>query len=336
MPIVSILVPCYNEQETISLLLEAVYRQTYPLEEIEVIIADGMSNDQTRERISAYCATHPRLHTRVVDNPKRAIPAALNRAIEEAQGEYIIRLDAHSVPTPDYVSRCMQALEEKRGDNVGGVWRIQPGGRGWIARSIAAAAAHPLGVGDALYRLGGQAQAVDTVPFGAYKRQDIIQIGKYDESLLTNEDYELNVRLRQSGGIVWFDPAIQSTYFARTRLSDLARQYWRYGYWKAQMLIRYPATIRWRQALPPLFTASLPSLGLLAIIFPAAGWLLAIELSVYLLVLAAAGAQQMLKKHDLALLIGVPLAIVLMHLSWGYAFLWGLVRPAHKVSNLEA
>jgi succinoglycan biosynthesis protein ExoA len=321
MSAVSIIVPCYNEQATIGLLLQALYSQTFPLEDMEVIIADGLSTDQTREEIEAFCEAHPDLTVRVVDNPQRVIPAGLNRAIEAAMGDIIIRLDAHSIPYPDYVARCINDLQAGLGDNIGGVWEIQPGDQSWQARAIASAAAHPLGVGDARYRVGGQSQAVDTVPFGAFRRSLIDQIGAFDEDLLTNEDYEFNVRVRKSGGKVWLNPSIRSRYFARRTFGALAQQYWRYGFWKARMLRRYPETFRWRQ-LSGLFVLSFLVLGILGIWKPVARWLLGIELGIYALALLAAGLQEAFRKRDLALLLGVPLAIATMHLTWGAAFLW--------------
>jgi succinoglycan biosynthesis protein ExoA len=322
---VSIVVPCYNEEATISPLLEALYSQNFPCEDLEVIVADGMSTDQTRQRIAEFQNQHPDLKVRIVDNPKRNIPAGLNRAIEAALGEFIVRLDAHCVPRPDYVAGCVAALEQGKGENVGGVWEIQPGGKGWPARAIAVAAAHPLGVGDARYRYTETAQHVDTVPFGAYRRELVKKIGPYDEDLLTNEDYEFNVRVRQGGGKIWLDPAIRSVYFARADFGSLARQYSRYGYWKARMLRRYPDTMRWRQALPPAFVASLALFALLSIWFPYIGGLFVIELITYAFILFLVGLHTGWKHHDLALVPGVPLAIATMHFAWGSAFLWSVI-----------
>jgi succinoglycan biosynthesis protein ExoA len=325
MPQVSVIVPCYNEQDTIRLLLDAIYAQTYPRQEIEVVVADGRSTDQTREQITAFQQDHPDFRVSIVDNPQRNIPSALNQAIAAAQGEVIVRLDAHSVPRPDYVAGCVEALEKGLGDNVGGVWEIQPGGDGWRARVIATAAAHPLGVGDAHYRYTEQAQKVDTVPFGAFRRSLIGKIGPFDESLLTNEDYEFNARLRQSGGSVWLDPGIRSIYFSRSTFSDLARQYWRYGYWKARMLRRYPNTLRWRQALPPLFVLSLFIMLLLSVWFNFARWIFMIELVSYVSVLLAVGIKTGINKRDFAMIPGVPTAIASMHIAWGSAFLWSMM-----------
>jgi len=149
---------------------------------------------------------------------------------------------------------------------------------------------------------------------------------RFDETLLTNEDYEFNVRVRQHGGRVWLDPEIRSVYFARSSLRSLAHQYWRYGYWKARMLRRYPGTIRWRQALPPLFVVSLVGLLCLSPWFAFARLALAIEALLYLAALLVASLQIAFRHKDLSLLVGVPLAVIAMHFSWAGGFLWSLVR----------
>lgn len=326
MPIVSIIVPCYNEQATINSLLEAIYAQEYPRTEMEVIISDGMSTDSTRTVISAFQRAHPDLAIRVIDNRARTIPSGLNLAIDAALGRYILRLDAHCVPYPDYVARSIRALEDGLGSNVGGVWVIRPGADDWVAASIAAAAAHPLGVGDALYRHATQAAVVDTVPFGAYRKSLVDEIGKYDESLLTNEDYEFNTRIRQAGGRLWLDPEIRSVYFARATLGALARQYWRYGFWKWRMLQRYPGTLRWRQALPPLFVLGLV-VGVLLSLFFSVLWYLVIVVSIlYFLALFFAALQTAVRRRQACLLFGLPLAIPVMHVSWGSGFLWSMFK----------
>lgn len=325
MRLVSIIVPCYNEQRTIRWLLDALYAQTYPHQKLEVVIADGLSTDQTREEIVSFQKNCPDLKVVVVDNPKRSIPAGLNRAIVESKGDYIVRLDAHSIPHPDYVERCISVLLEEQVDNVGGKWEIRPGGEGWLAESIAIAAAHPLGVGDARYRIGGKAQEVDTVPFGAFRRELIEKIGGFDESLLSNEDYEFNARIRQYGGKVWFDPGIRAVYFARRNLFELAQQYWRYGYWKARMLLRYPRTFRWRQ-LAGFFVLSLIVFGVLGIWFLSARRVLFVEVGIYLLVLLFSGLEIAWQRRYIPFIIGIPLAIATMHFSWGVAFLWSLFK----------
>jgi len=329
-PRVSVIVPCYNEQSTIRLLLEALLEQTYPRAEMEVIVADGLSTDGTRDVVTAFQKDFPDLCVRVVENAKRSIPSGLNRAIEAARGEILLRLDGHSMPYSDYVENCIQAHEEGRGANVGGVWEIRPGAETWIAESIAAAAAHPLGVGDALYRHTKQAAEVDTVPFGSFRRALIDQIGFFDEALLSNEDYEFNARVRESGGRVWLDPSIRSVYFARSTLLELIRQYWRYGFWKWRMLRRYPATLRWRQALPPLFVISLIGLAILSIFIPLARSLLAGELLLYFSIMILAGFRLAIQQRKAYFIPGLPLAIAAMHLSWGSGLLWSILSSSFQ------
>ena len=325
MPLVSVIVPCFNEQDTITLLLKAIYSQDFSLSDIEVIIADGLSTDNTRERISEFHANYPELNLEIIENKDRSIPAGLNRAIEVAKGEIIIRLDAHSMPYSDYIRLCVEALRSGLGDNVGGVWEIRPGGNSWQARAIAKSAAHPLGVGDAQYRYSQRAQTVDTVPFGAFYRTLIDKVGFFNEDLLTNEDYEFNTRIREKGGRIWLDPKIKSVYFARASFLSLARQYWRYGYWKARMLMSNPKTIRWRQALPPLFILSLVILIISSIWFPIAQWIVSLELLLYILALLALGTHLAFRNRDTGFLLGIPIAMAVMHMCWGSGFLWSIL-----------
>jgi len=326
-PNVSIIIPCFNERTTIHLLLEALYNQTYPRSAMEVVISDGGSTDGTQAAIEDWHARHADLNISVIENPAQTIPAALNAAIKASTGEIIVRLDAHSEPRKDYVERSVNALLDGRGQNVGGVWDIHPSSDHWIAQSIAAAAGHPIGVGDARYRYSDQPAVVDTVPFGAFERKLLNQIGMFDETLLANEDYEFNTRIRQAGGKIWLDPGIRSVYYARANLKALARQYWRYGFWKRQMLRRYPDTIRWRQALPPAFVVVLVLLILLAPFIKLMLWALIALMTIYSLVLLLAGLQIAIRKKKVFFLWGVPLAIVCMHFSWGAGFLWGIIHP---------
>ncbi|MFH2039505.1 MAG: glycosyltransferase family 2 protein [Chloroflexota bacterium] len=325
MQLVSIIIPCYNEQRRIFNLLNAIYEQTYPREFIEVIIADGISTDNTRSIIEDFVLTYPDLTIHLIDNPKRTIPSGLNRGIKASRGEIIIRIDAHSQPYPDYIERCVDALESGLAENVGGIWEIQPGNQSWIAQSIAAASALPLAVGDALYRHATKSAYVETVPFGAFKREMLALIGFFDETLLTNEDYEFNSRILQSGGRIWLDPKIRSQYFARSTLSALSKQYWRYGYWKWKMLRRYPKTLRWRQALPPLFLFSL-ILTITTTFFNHQLWIIPTgELMIYFLFLLVVGFQTSLRKKNWKLFFGIPPAISTMHFSWALGLLWSII-----------
>lgn len=322
---VSMIIPVYNGAKTIQDLLAAICEQDFPLSEIEVIIADGMSTDDTRQKVKEFAESVPELKIKLIDNPQRNRSSGLNLAYKASSGEYIMRMDAHSFPHPFYIKYCLRDLEAGLGDNVGGVIQIKPANNSWIAQSIAAAAGHPLGVGDASYRIGSKAREVDTVAFGAYHSSLIDRIGGYDETLLINEDYEFNVRVRKSGGKVWLDPEISAHYVARSNLKDLAVQYWNYGYWKLIMLLRYPETIRWRQ-LAGFFVLSWIVLGFLGIWLLAARWLLFLEAVIYGSALLYAGTRTALEKNNPDLVFGMPLAIATMHFSWGSGFLWSLIR----------
>ena len=324
MPRVSVIIPCRNEEKRIGALLESLYSQSYATNDMEVVIADGMSLDGTRQIIQDFSTSHPDLTIRVVDNVKQIIPAALNVAINAAEGEFIVRMDAHSVPDVEYVKNSVDDLLAGKGDNVGGVWKIQPGNDTWVAKSIVEATSHPLGVGGAKYRYTTEAEEVDTVPFGAFRKDLINQIGGFDESLLTNEDYEFNVRIRQNGGKIWLNPAIFCNYYARETFGLLAKQYWRYGFWKAKMLKRYPETARPRQILPPLFVLGV--VGLIGLSFLSKIFLFGLIsiLMFYLIVLLFVGTQVAIKKKYLPFVFGMPISIMLMHFVWGSAFWVGL------------
>jgi glycosyltransferase involved in cell wall biosynthesis len=329
-PQISIVIPCYNEEKTIQALLEAIREQTIPLEELEVIIADGFSTDNTRTRIHDYSIAHPELRIQVIDNEKKVIPAGLNLAIRAARGEIIVRMDAHAVPALDYIERSIAALKAGLGDNIGGVIDIHPGSDKWIAHSIAIATAHPLGVGDAKYRWAKTAGESDTVAFGCYYKSTVERIGYFNESLFVNEDYEFNARLREMGYKIWVDPAIRAVYYSRPSLRSLARQYFTYGFWKVRMLRLYPRTLRWRQALPPLFVLWLLMLLLVSIFWIPARWVLLGTLVLYCLVLVIGSMNQALRQNGRTLLCGVPIAIMTMHLSWGSGFWISLFRPSHS------
>jgi succinoglycan biosynthesis protein ExoA len=327
-PSVSVIIPCRNEQATIARVLEAIFIQGYPLDRLEVVIADGLSEDKTRDEIEGFRGSHPELKILVVDNPKQTIPAALNTAIESSSFEIIIRLDGHAIPGENYLVRAVEDLQLKKGDNIGGVWIIKPGRETVIGRSIALAASNRIGVGDATYRLAGKEGPVDTVPFGVFRKDLWIRIGGFNESLLTNEDYEFNARIRNQGGVVWLDPAIRSEYIARGTLKELSKQYWRYGFWKNRMLRKFPQTLKWRQALPPLFILSLFLLAIFSFGSEYARLLLMVIILIYFLVLLIVSIFTAIGEGDLKLLLGIPLAISTMHFSWGMGFWASFLSPS--------
>ena len=322
------IVPCYNEAGAIKGLLQGLIEQSFDLEQLEVVIADGGSTDGTVGVIEEFRKQHPEMLLRVIRNADQTIPAGLNKAISEANGSTIVRLDAHSRPNVDYIQRSMETLAATRAANVGGMWHIRASDNGLISRSIAAAAASWLGAGDAKYRVGGEAGAVDTVPFGAYPREWLEKVGPFDETLLTNEDYEYNYRLRQAGGTVWFDPSIRSAYFARESLGALLRQYARYGFWKSRMLLKHPGSLRLRQLIPGAFVLTILILAVVSLVSAEARPLLAALLGTYAAVVLTASVISAARARDIGMLAGYPIAIAVMHFAWGGAFLWGLLTGA--------
>lgn len=330
MNFVSVIVPCYNEEKNIGFLLEALNQQIYPHELIEIIIIDGQSTDQTLTVINNEKEKYNKLSIKVISNPQKNIPSALNIGIRNSSGEIIVRMDAHSIPDPNYLKFCVEDLNNKMGSNVGGRWIIIPGSESKMGKCISLAASHPFGVGDAKYRYSSESGYVDTVPYGAFSRDLVEEIGYYNEDLLANEDYEFNVRIRNSGKKIYFDPRIKTQYIARDTIMSLSKQYWRYGYWKFRMLRNYPDTLRWRQAIPPIFVAGIILLILMAIIIPKAWIILSTITLLYVLILSIGTLQVIDIKTESYCLLGTPIAIIVMHFSWGLGFIYSLASGFGK------
>ncbi len=323
---VSVVIPCYNEANFIRKVLENLADQ-YDSSRYEIIVVDGRSEDRTRDEIEAFKSTRPELPVVLVDNPARNIPVALNLGIAAARGEIIARMDAHAVPSEGYVRRCVEVLSQEDAGVVGMPCHVLAGADTMLARAIASAVSHPFGIGDAKYRLSkGVAlqEAVDTVAFSCFRKSLWQELGGFNESLLTNEDYDFNYRVRRCGQQVILDRSGHCDYFARTTLRELAAQYFRYGHWKAQMVKLHPRSIRMRHSIAPAFVASLVVLALAGLVWQVARWLLLVELSVYLLLALGAGWQAARKTGDLGMTLLMPVVFATIHLTWGVSFIRGL------------
>lgn len=307
-PSVTVAVPALNEADHIEACLASVAAQTYPAI-TEVLVIDGGSEDNTRSLAAAF----PKV--RLMDNPRRIQATALNLAIDHGRGEVLVRVDGHCELAPDYVERCVRALEATGAAMVGGA--MDPVGEGMIGKGIAAALTSRLGAGPARFHTGGASGFVDTVYLGAFRRQLAHEAGGYAEDMATNEDAEFAVRMRPSGGI-WFDPAIRSTYTPRRSLRGLARQFYRYGRGRATTVRRHPGSLSPRQLAAPALVVGLFS-----------PWRLGVIGAYTVLV---AGRSLMRVRHDGPATVGFLLAMPAMHLPWGAGFLLGLVRPSHSAS----
>lgn len=325
-PTISVLIPVLNEARYLPHCLDSIFTQNYPPDLVEVLVIDGGSTDNTREIVASYRHRYPNL--RLLINPSGGIAAALNLGIQAASGEIIVRVDGHTVLAPEYLRRCVIALEVYGADAVGGVY--QPIGVSSWGEVIATVMAHPLGGGPAIFRQSRRRRWADTVYLGAWRKDTLLHLGGFNECLEANEDYELFYRLRRQGGRVLFDPKIRSWTVTRNSLRALWRQYVRYGFWKAQMLRQHPRALRLRQLPAPSLVA-----GFWILLF--LGWRIAWAplVALGLLVAYAVGAAAV--AGEIALQVGWKhwwrawVALWVMHWGWGMGFWHGLfARPKRR------
>jgi len=312
--------PVLDAASTIAEAVASALGQDYE-GELEVVIGHGPSRDGTADVLEQY-ANNPRI--RVVPNPSGRTPSGLNTAIAASRGEIIVRCDAQTRLSTSYVRRAVEILQETGADNVGGVQTAE--GVFFLQRSIAIALKSPLGIGDARHHTGGKPGPTDTVYLGVFRREALKRVGDFDEAQVRNQDYELNWRLRKTGGTVYFHPDLRTIYRPRSSLRGLWRQYWSYGVWKRSMLRKHPHSLRGRQLTPPAFIIGLAvSLVLLATPWP---WAAAVLPGMYLLALVATTLAQALHHRDPAV-IALPVVLPTMHLAWGLGFLIGRKHAGH-------
>jgi glycosyltransferase involved in cell wall biosynthesis len=256
-PTVSLIVPCWNEVGRIRRCLECIEENDYPKDRLEIVIVDGMSQDGTRAILEEYVRSHPRI--RVLDNPGRIPPIALNIGIAATQGEIVMRMDVHVEYPKDYISSLVRWLLTSGADNVGGMCQTCPSGEGVLPSAIAIGMSHPIGVGNSYFRIGGitRPRWVDTVPFGCLFRKTFEKIGRFDEEMIRDEDCEFNSRLLAAGGRILLVPDVVFRYYARDTLTKARRTFFEYGYYKplaARKVMRIETA---RQLAPPLLVSSL-------------------------------------------------------------------------------
>lgn len=316
---VTVILPIRNERAFIERCLSAVLAQDYPADRMEILIADGMSDDETREIIAAMPGAE---RVRIIGNPRRIQSAGLNEAIQHATGDIIVRVDGHTIIAPDYVSQCVKALEATGADNVGGA--MDPVGITATGKAIAAAGKSPFAVPTA-FHVSQQAQFTDTVYLGAWPRKVFERVGGFNEHVGVNEDYELNVRIRATGGEIYFSPDIRSVYYGRQALPALARQYYRYGKSKVRTLREHPASLRPRQLVAPVFVAGL--VGGLPL-----GWFNRLLQRLWLAGVMAYGIANLYFSFKASAQLApqiawrLPFVFLTIHLAWGFGFWVGLAE----------
>lgn len=268
LPFISVIIPTYNEERSIDECVRSMLDQDYPRERMEWFFVDGESSDATPRLLRGYREQYPEL-INIINNPNRTVPYAMNLGIRAARGEYIIRLDAHAAYAADYFSACVRVLEQTGADNVGGV--IETRARTDMGRSIAKMLSSPFGVGNSTFRTGGDDGYVDTVPFGAFRRDVFECIGLYDERLTRNQDSELNYRIIKNGGKIYLSHEIKLAYYCRDTLRGITKMAYQNGKWNIITSRLCPGSMRLRHFVPCIFLLSLICLPAAAGIFAALG-----------------------------------------------------------------
>lgn len=322
-PSVSVVMPVVNEERHLRAAVQRVLNQDYP-GPLDVTLAVGPSHDGTADVADALAREFDRV--RVVANPSGATPAGLNAAIAASAGEIVVRVDGHAMIPNDYVRVAVEVLERSGADNVGGVMAAE--GIGDFERAVAAAMTSRFGVGDASFHVGGEEGPALTVYLGCFRRSALERVGGYDESMERAQDWELNLRIRESGGVVYFTPSLHVIYRPRHSLRALARQYHDYGRWRREVARRHPSTLSARYLAAPV-TVAVIGLGVLVSAVAAIGGRQGLALAglapaaVYASGNTIASITTGLRSGDAAVTLRLPAVFATMHGAWGVGFLRG-------------
>ncbi len=320
---VSIIVPCRNESAHIGAFASSALKQVLPEGwTLEVVVADGMSDDGTREALAEMAAQDPRVS--FVDNAEQIVSTGLNRALVASTGEVVVRMDMHTEYARDYVAQCLAALKATGADNVGGPWRAVADPEGGPTQAAVAAAFQSRWVaGGALSRRLDYDGPADTVYLGAWPRTVFDRFGPFDEKLVRNQDDEHNLRLVRGGGHIWQSSKIRSRYRPRSRLGQVFRQYLQYGYWKPFVMKKHGQAASLRHLVPAAFVVALGVCTINAVVGIGA-WPFFVLVASYALVVAAMSAAVLLAApQSAAVARRVPAVIATYHLAYGIGTLVG-------------
>jgi glycosyltransferase involved in cell wall biosynthesis len=318
---ISFILPIRNEVQSIEKTIQSICSQTID-NDFEIIVADGMSTDGTSEIIEGYSKNDERIH--IINNPDRIVSTGFNRALSRAKGNIIIRVDGHCEIELDYIQKCLGCLEKINADCVGGA--TEHVASGLVGKSIKLAQSSFFGVGGVSFRKNiEKGQYVDTLAFGAYKREVFDQLGGYDEELVRNQDDEFNFRMIQNDMKIWLDPSIKSTYTPRNSFMSLFKQYFQYGFYKVRVMQKRKGLASWRHLVPIVFVLSL-LIGFFLFIIKSDPFFLFLVGMPYLLFSLICTLLEIFKspKHVFSLTL-IPLTFFILHFSYGLGFLLGLV-----------
>jgi GT2 family glycosyltransferase len=314
--------PIRNEADFIERAIKSILENDYPAEKMEILVVDGMSDDGTREVMRKLSQADGRI--RMLDNPKRIVPTAMNIGLRAAKGKQFIRIDGHAEIPKDFITKSVQCLAEHPDAWVAG-GPIRTVANTYAGRAIAAAMRSPIGVGNSRFRLGDYEGWVDTLAFGTHHKWVVDRVGYFDEELVRNQDDEFNLRIILAGGKIWMSKAIQSTYFSRGSLCRLWRQYFQYGFWRIRTLQKHKRPAGIRQVVPLVFVLSFLFLGLAGLLWWPFRVLLIAEAILYVLALAI-GTLDVGRKSGWRYAPAAPLVFALLHFGYGLGSLWGAVR----------
>jgi succinoglycan biosynthesis protein ExoA len=321
LPFVSIIVPAYNEERHIQGCLDSLLHQDYPRDRYEILVVDGKSTDRSLEVIQSICAEETKV--RVLLNAGRMAARALNIGLAQARGEIIVRMDAHARAPEDYLSSCVRCLLEEGVDHVGGI--MQATGSGYWGETIALGTSSPFGVGGSKHRCASCSGYEEPGWLGAFRKDTLLMVGGFDEGVGCNEDDDLSYRLLKAGRRYFLNQQIRITYFCRDSLSKLFVQYFRYGYWKIEVIRRYGRLTALRHIVPAVFLCFVLAAGTAAVFHPSGAQLLRVLLSMYV-TLGAAQAVALGAKAGLRYVFALPLVFATLHLAYGAGFLFGTAR----------
>lgn len=317
---ISVVMPIYNEENYIANCIDSLLEQDYPTDKMEWIFVDGGSKDKTLEILERYKSEYPEL-IKVYDNPYKTVPYAMNIGIKNSQGKFIIRLDAHAEYASDYFSKCVHYLQTTGADNVGGV--IETKSVGVVGEAIASVVSSKFGVGNSQFRTNGEDGYVDTVPFGAFRREVFEKYGMYDERLTRNQDNEMNFRIRNNGGKIFLSKDIKLAYYSRNTIKGILKMAFQNGKWNVITMKLCPGSMGIRHFVPLVFLLSLIVMPMLCAVLPVFRWLFLAELVLYTLLNVASSLQKQserYKNHFFLKLVIFPL----FHICYGAGSLFGI------------